>query len=103
MISTGEIEPHVVDLFFRVQGKELDVDHGYALYAAISRILEHEEDRWLHAADHIGLHPLRGRYLGQGRLLLNPRAQLGLRLPVNLISRALKLAGKRLEVNGDSL
>jgi CRISPR-associated protein Cas6 len=103
MISTGEIETHVVDLFFRVQGKELDVDHGYALYAAISRILEHEEDRWLHAADHVGLHLLRGRYLGQGRLLLNPRAQLGLRLPVNLIYRALKLAGKRLEVNGDSL
>lgn len=93
----------IVDLFFRVVGKQIMVDHGYALYAAISRALESDSDRWLHSADDIGLIPIRGRYLGQGKLALGRNARFGLRLPAERISRVLPLAGKRLGVNGETL
>lgn len=94
---------HVVDLYFRVQGKQITVDHGYVLYAAISRCLENERDRWLHGSEQVGLIPVRGRYLGRGRLALGSNARFGLRLPAGLISKSLPLAGKRLELNGDKL
>ena len=95
---------HVVDLFFHVQGKEVPVDHGYTLYSAISRILESgEENKWLHNADNVGLLPIRGHYAGQGKLMLDQEARFGLRLPVNLIPKVLRLAGKRLDVDGEAL
>ena len=95
---------HVVDLFFHVQGREVPVDHGYALYSAISRILESgEENKWLHNADNVGLLPIRGHYAGQGKLVLDQHAWFGLRLPVNLIPKVLRLAGKRLDVDGEAL
>jgi CRISPR-associated protein Cas6 len=99
-------ESPVVDLYFHIQAKEIAVDHGYALYGAISRILEtkgKDEDKWLHTADNVGLLSIRGRYAGNGKLLLGQHAQFGLRLPVSLIPKVLRLAGKRLDVNGDVL
>ncbi len=94
---------HIVDLYFSVKGRQVSVDHGYALYAAVSRMIEHGNDKWLHTADDIGLILLRGRYLGQGKLALGRNARFGLRLPVERIHRVLPLAGKRLDVNGDAL
>jgi CRISPR-associated protein Cas6 len=95
---------HVVDLFFHIQGKEVPVDHGYTLYSAISRILESgDENKWLHNADNVGLLPIRGHYAGQGKLVLDQHARFGLRLPVNLIPKVLRLAGKRLDVDGEAL
>ena len=95
---------HVVDLFFHVQGKEVPVDHGYTLYSAISRILESgDENKWLHNADNVGLLPIRGHYAGRGQLVLDQHARFGLRLPVDLIPKVLRLAGKRLDVNGEVL
>ena len=92
----------VIDIFFHVQGQCVPVDHGYALYGAISRILE-KQSAWLHAADNVGLHPLRGRYDGAGKLLLGDRPRFGLRLPASVIPAVLPLAGKRLDLNGDTL
>ena len=77
----------------------MPTDHGYALYAALSRILETEEDQWMHGNPHIGLHTIRGGRLGNGRTLIGPNARLGLRLPSDLLPRALKLAGKRLDLD----
>lgn len=97
-------ESHIVDLFFHVQGKQVRVDHSYALYGAISRVLETDaEDKWLHNAYNVGLVPIRGHYAGEGVLHLGQHARFGLRLPAHLISKALRLAGKRLEINGDAL
>ncbi|MHB8745536.1 MAG: type I-MYXAN CRISPR-associated protein Cas6/Cmx6 [Gammaproteobacteria bacterium] len=96
-------ESPIVDLYFHVEGKEVAVDHGYALYGAISRMLETDENKWLHAADNVGMLHLRGRYGGQGKLILNQHARFGLRLPTSLIPKVLSLAGKRLVVHGDVL
>lgn len=97
----------VVDLYFHVQGKQVPADHGYVLYGAISRtfqaLQDNNEENWLHSADNIGLLALRGGYQGSGKLLLNSHARFGFRLPAALIPKALPLAGKRLDLNGDKL
>ena len=92
-----------LDILFRVTGAEIPADHGYALFSATSRILETEEDRWMHDNAHIGLHTIRGASLGNGRRLLGPNARLGLRLPSDLLPRSLKLAGKSLDLDGCKL
>jgi len=48
-----------VDLAFRLTGSKIPVDHGYALYSAISRVLPE-----IHGAANIGVHPIRGTYSG---------------------------------------
>jgi len=89
--------PHV-DLAFRLTGATIPVDHGYALYAAISRLLPD-----LHADKDIGIHPVRGRYVGDGSLHLATFSRLTIRLPDDRIRAVLKLAGKTLEVDGQRL
>ena len=87
-----------VDLAFRLTGATIPVDHGYALYAAISRLLPD-----LHADKDIGIHPVRGRYVGDGNLHLTSASHLTVRLPDDRIQAVLKLAGKTLAVDGRRL
>ena len=54
-----------VDLAFRLTGSKVPVDHGYALYSAINRIVPE-----IHEAKNIGVHPIRGTYSGNGELML---------------------------------
>jgi CRISPR-associated protein Cas6 len=84
-----------VDLTFRVRGTRLPVDHGYALYAAISRLVPA-----LHETREIGVHPVRGRYGGDGLLNLSPSSRLILRLPNEHVRPFLKLAGRVLDLDG---
>ena len=83
-----------IDLAFRLTGSAVPVDHGYALYAALSRILPD-----IHTAKDIGVQPIRGMYSGNGALHLTDFSRLILRLPDEQIQAYLKLAGKRLEVD----
>ncbi len=83
-----------VDVAFRLIGSALPVDHGYALYAALSRMLPE-----IHAAKDIAVHPIRGVYSGNGTLHLADFSRLILRLPAEQIHASLKLAGKRLAVD----
>ena len=87
--------PQVVDLAFRLQGTELLIDHGYLLFATISKRLTalHESSGW-------GVHPVRGISLGNGTLALSDHSRLVLRLPTGAIALAIPLAGKRLDVGG---
>lgn len=93
----------VIDLFFPVQGHSIPVDHGYALYASLSRQIESDTDPWLHQSHEIGLHPIRGRYTGAGRLTLTPNSRMGIRLPAGLLPRCLLLAGKTLQLGDDRI
>ena len=54
-----------VDLAFRLTRSKVSVDHGYALYSAIIRIVPE-----IHEAKNIGIHPIRGTYSGNGELML---------------------------------
>ena len=83
-----------IDLAFRLTGANIPVDHGYALYAALSRILPD-----VHTAKAVGVQPIRGLYNGNGTLHLTDFSRLILRLPDEQIQAYLKLAGKRLAVD----
>lgn len=87
-----------VDLAFRLSGATVPVDHGYALYSAISRLTPE-----IHDAKEIGVHPVRGLFTGNGALSLTERSRLILRLPDEKIRVFLKLAGKSLDVDGHRL
>jgi CRISPR-associated protein Cas6 len=87
-----------VDLAFRLTVPTIPVDHGYALYSAVSRFLP-----GLHTDKEIGIHPIRGRYVGDGGLHLTSSSRLTIRLPDDRIRDVLKLAGKRLELDGYQL
>ena len=83
-----------VDLAFRLNGSAIPVDHGYALYATLSRIVPE-----IHPATDIGVHPIRGIYNGNGKLQLSDSSRLVLRLPDTAIRPYLNLSGKRLQVD----
>lgn len=90
-------EPRV-DLCFQILGSQIQVDHGFALYGAISRMLP-----FFHEDQAVGIKLIRGRYIGDGMLDISPYSELVLRLPVGRISQYIQLAGKRLEVLGQNL
>ena len=87
-----------IDLAFRLNASVVPVDHGYALYAALSRIVPE-----IHEAKSLGVHPIRGIYSGNGMLQLSESSRLVLRLQDEEIHVYLKLAGKRLKVGEHSL
>jgi len=82
-----------IDLVFKVSGKELAVDHGFALYSAINQVCP-----VIHSDQDVGLKLIRGRYLGNGRLDISPNSELMLRLPISRIKDYLILVGKSLVV-----
>lgn len=87
-----------IDLVFRISGRLLAVDHGYALYSAVSRVCPP-----IHHDPEVGLKLIWGRYIGEGFLDLTPSSELVLRLPVDRVPDYLPLAGKSLEVRGQRL
>jgi len=89
------LECRVVELSSRLVGHCIPVDHGYALYAAISRHVPE-----IHDAREIGVQPIRGIYGGDGLLYMAPFSRLTLRLPDDQLRDYLKLAGKTLDVKG---
>lgn len=93
-----EISDSIVDLSFRLRGTMIAADHGYSLFSAISR---HLPD--LHGDESVGIHPISGQLVGGRQLALTPGSRLVLRLPVTSIPSAIKLAGRRLEVDGNPL
>lgn len=86
------------DLAFRILGMTLSVDHGYALYSSINRIIPD-----IHDAKEVGVHPIRGTYSGNGSLHLTEQSRLIFRVPDDWIRPLLKLAGKKLDVGGHSI
>lgn len=87
-----------VDLHFEVVGETLPVDHGYALFGALSRAIP-----CFHGDDGIGLRLIRGRYIGEGLLDISPSSTLYLRLPVSRIPDYIPLAGAVMDVGGHPL
>ena len=89
-----------VDVSFTLMGTNpIAADHGYALFGAISRVLEDE----LHAENGIGVHPIRGRQIGNRQLMLMPWSTLTLRVADDQIASMLPLAGKSLRLADASI
>jgi CRISPR-associated protein Cas6 len=86
----------MIDLWFVVTGTApLPADHGYHLYAAISRALPAA-----HEPNGIGIHPIRGRLIGDRQMELCDWSRLTIRVAPERIADFLPLAGKQLNVAG---
>jgi CRISPR-associated protein Cas6 len=86
---------HIINLCYKVKGDTLPVDHGFALFGSISKILPH-----FHSETRVGLRFIRGRYVGNGLLSIKPISELVLRMPGSLITEYLSLSGKSLDISG---
>jgi CRISPR-associated protein Cas6 len=85
----------LVDLSFQLTSAQpIPADHGYALYAAVSRLLPA-----VHAENGFAIHPIGGRQVGERRMELMPWSTLSIRVPADQISSLLALAGKSLELH----
>jgi CRISPR-associated protein Cas6 len=88
-----------IDLAFAVVGTSpVPADHGYHLYAAISRALPA-----IHEPNGIGIHPIRGRQIGDRQMQLCDWSRLTIRVAADRIAEFLPLAGKQLNLAGRTL
>jgi len=89
-----------VDLHFPVLGTLIPADHGYELYARLSRLVpELHGDKYT-----LRIGPIRGTYTGNGVLQLVPNiSRLRLRLPADAIPMVLPLAGQPLTIGGHEI
>jgi CRISPR-associated protein Cas6 len=87
-----------IDLHLQMIGRTLSVDHGYALFSAVSKKLPR-----FHEAGDVGMGLIRGKYIGQGQLSILPSSNLAFRLPVSQVAGYINLAGKSLDVDGHAL
>ena len=85
-----------IDLAFALVGvSPIPSDHGYVLYAAISRALPA-----LHQPNGIAIHPIRGRIVGDRLMELCDFSRLTIRVAAEQIADLLPLAGKQLNIAG---
>lgn len=90
----------IVDLSFSLSGGLVPVDHGYALFGAISRICPK-----IHGAEGVGVHPINGvpEKPGSGLLSLTDRSRLTIRLSSEAIADYLPLSGADLDITGHKI
>lgn len=84
-----------VDLVFALSGTTIPQDHGYAVYAAVSRIVA-----GIHSATNVGIFPIAAISGGERLLNLTRRSTLRVRAPAPRIPEILLLAGKTLDLDG---
>jgi CRISPR-associated endonuclease/helicase Cas3 len=87
-----------VELKFPLTGHTLPTDQGYALYGAIARLVPE-----IHSADWFALETIPGIARGDGTTQLDPHGKLRMRLPQEHVALWLKLAGKQLRVNDQTI
>jgi len=88
-----------IDLAFNLSAtRPVPSDHGYLLYSAVSRMLPAA-----HQTNGIAIHPIRGQIIGDRQLLLDDRSRLIIRTAADRIAQWLPLAGKQLNLAGNTL
>lgn len=96
----------VLDLSFPITGTVIPVDHGYALYGAVCRLIPdfHEhldaEQETRRSSKTFGIHPINGTLIGNRKLLLNEKSRVIFRVTDEYIKPLLALAGKTLTLDG---
>lgn len=86
----------MIDLSFLLMASgDIPADHGYHLYAAVSRLLPS-----IHGPNGIGIHPIRGRLIADRRMQLCEFSRLTIRVASERIADLLPLAGKQINIAG---
>lgn len=101
------VPDNIVDLSFKVQCKQLPLDHAHALSQTMQQALP-----WIAEEPQVGIHLIHGAESGNGWirpqepdavLSLSKRTRFTLRLPKHRVDDASKLAGQKLNVAGNDL
>jgi CRISPR-associated protein Cas6 len=88
----------VIDMVFDVHGSELPVDHGYALFSAISHIIP-----GLHADESVGIHPINGLLAGNRLMHITRNSKLVIRISNERVRDIMQLSGKSITVDGHKI
>ena len=97
----------IVDLSFKVECKQLPLDHAYTLSKTIQKELP-----WIKDEPQAGIHLIHGAESGNGwirpedpdaMLILSRRTRFALRIPKNRLQDACELEGRKLDVGGAKL
>lgn len=89
----------IVDVTFPVVGKTLPAEHGYALFSAFCYQVagfhapERKHESW-------GLLTTPGELTGDGGLILDETARVGLRVPIGRMADVMQLAGQEFTIDG---
>jgi CRISPR-associated protein Cas6 len=83
---------------FGIEGRDVPRDHAAALWRALAGALP-----WLDAEENVAIFPLRAGSVSSGRLAVNRRSRLMLRLPATRVRDALALCGATLEIEDAAL
>jgi CRISPR-associated protein Cas6 len=78
---------------FPVSGSEIPLDHGYAVFSAISRLVPE-----IHANREAAIAPIRGTFKAPRSLTLAPFSRLSLIAPLSLVPDLFILSGKLLTI-----
>jgi len=89
----------IYELQFRVLGRDFPLDHGYPLYAALSRLCPQLHER----SSHCLIGPIGGENARRGLLTVSPRSRLRLRVTEASLPIFIKLAGQSLDLAGHPL
>lgn len=87
-----------VNLSFSVQGQELPADHGFGLFAALSKLCPA-----VHQQNEIQILTIPGIPDRKGKIALTDRSRLLIRLPITKIPLVYVIAGKRLLIGKHSI
>lgn len=104
-----QIPDDIVDLYFKINCKQIALDHAYDLSLALHNVLP-----WLSEEDRAGIHLIHGASSGNGWqrpdedagedfIYLSRRARMAMRVPRDRISDAETLTGQTLEVSGSRI
>lgn len=92
MIDLPILADPVIRMRYSLVGTgEIQIDHGAALYGAISSIVPQ-----LHGTEVVGISPIEGGYVVGNQLRLDRTSHFYIQIPSSVIPLALQLAGKQL-------
>jgi len=87
----------VVDVAFPFLDQvAIPADHGYLVFAAVSRVMPRIRDE-----QNVGIHPIRGQLLGGRTLMLTRASRLVFRAPHEAYPWLLQLAGQELRIGSN--
>lgn len=101
------VPDNIVDLSFKVQCKQLPLEHAYALSQTVQQALP-----WFTEEPQAGIHLIHGAESGNGwmrpedpdaLMSLSKRTRFTLRLPKERVDQAASLAGQKLDIQGYDL
>ncbi len=76
----------------------MPIDHGYALFTELARLLP-----WLADEPLGGVHPINGADTGHGELILNKRTKLMVRIASARVPELMNLSGQTIHIGGNTL